>query len=474
MTGSQNFWDYDVWRFVVMLAVLTGAMLLANLLRRLIKPLRRSLIPSSVIAGFLILFIEKLYHAVTGISMFTTVALEALTYHGLGLGFIAVALRSAEKQSGKKARRDVFNTSLVVVSTYLLQAVVGLAITLGLSYIIGNWASGGILLPMGFGQGPGQAYNWGHIYETATDYAAFPNGTSFGLTIAAMGFISASLGGVYYLNKMKRAGNPKANVTAAEEVEDLTAEMVTEKGEIPLSESMDKFTVQTGMVLLVYLISFGFMWFASVGLDSLGGFWSGTVKPLLWGFNFLVGTGFAVLLKLVFSKFRRHGFIKRQYLNDFMLNRIAGFMFDLMVVASIAAIDLSAFTHREFIIPLILVCTAGMLLTYWYNKKVCFRLFPDYPDEAFLALYGMLTGTASTGIILLREIDPLFSTPASGNIIYQNLWAIIFGFPMLLLLGIVAQSLTLSWITLGLLALLFAAMFTLMYRHFIFRRKKKE
>jgi phosphate/sulfate permease len=45
---------------------------------------------------------------------------------------------------------------------------------------------------------------------------------------------------------------------------------------------------------------------------------------------------------------------------------------------------------------------------------------------------------------------------------------------MLLLLGVVAQSLTMSWITLGLLALLFAAMFLLMYRSFIFRRKKTQ
>jgi len=472
VTGSLNFWDYDVWSFVVMLSILIGGMLLANLLRRVIKPLRRSLIPSAVIGGFIILIIEKVYHAITGISMFTTVALEALTYHGLGLGFIAVSLRTSEKHRGKKAQRDVFNTSLVVVSTYLLQAVVGLAITIGLSYVIGSWAAGGILLPMGFGQGPGQAYNWGHIYETATDYLAFPNGTSFGLTVAALGFICASLGGVFYLNKMRRAGNPKACIDDADEVEDLSAEMVTAKGEIPLSESMDKFTVQVGLVLLAYLVSFGFMWFASMGFDRLGGFWAGTVKPLLWGFNFLVGAGFAVLFKMLFNKLKKRGIIKRQYLNNFMLSRISGLMFDLMVVASIAAIDLSAFTHKEFIIPLLTICVVGMFITYWYNKKVAFKLFPDYADESFLVLYGQLTGTASTGLILLREIDPLYQTPAATNIIYQNLWAILFGFPMLLLLGVVAQSMTMSWITLGLLVLLFCAIFLLLYRSIIFKRKK--
>ena len=473
MTGSLNFWDYEVWRFVMMLAVLTGAMLLANLLRREIRPLRRSLIPSSVLAGFLILFVEKLYRAVTGASMFTTVALEALTYHGLGIGFIAVSLRTTEKLGSKQARRDVFNTSLVVVSTYLLQGIVGLAITLGLSYVIGNWAAGGILLPMGYGQGPGQAYNWGHIYETATAYPPFSNGASFGLTVAAMGFISASLGGVFYLGRMRRAGKLKGGIGNADEIEDLSAEMITAKGEIPLSESMDKFTVQAGLVLLVYLVSFGFMWFVTLGLDSLGGFWTGTVKPLLWGFNFLVGAGFAALFKLIFGVFKKRGVLKRQYINNFMLNRISGFMFDLMVAASIAAIDLSAFTHKEFVVPLMAICIAGMLITYWYNKKVCFRLFPDYPDESFLALYGMLTGTASTGIILLREIDPLFSTPASGNLIYQNLWAILLGFPMLLLLGVVAQSAAMSWITLALLVLLFCAMFALMYRRVFFKRKKQ-
>ena len=36
-------------------------------------------------------------------------------------------------------------------------------------------------------------------------------------------------------------------------------------------------------------------------------------------------------------------------------------------------------------------------------------------------MYGMLTGTASTGIILLREIDGEFKTPASDNMVYQQI-----------------------------------------------------
>ena len=34
MTGSFNFWDAEVWSFVITLAVLLASMMLANLLRR--------------------------------------------------------------------------------------------------------------------------------------------------------------------------------------------------------------------------------------------------------------------------------------------------------------------------------------------------------------------------------------------------------------------------------------------------------
>ncbi len=447
---------------------------MANLFRRVIPALRKSLIPSAVLGGFLILAADAAFKAIFGHSMFDVTTLEALTYHGLGLGFVALALRSTDKVKTAKAKRDVFNTSTVVVGTYLLQAIVGLAITVTLFYLIGSYAAGGLLLPMGFGQGPGQAYNWGSIYQGYTEYPAFENGASFGLTIAAMGFISASIGGVYFLNRLRRKGDKRAQIVNADEIEDLSAEMVTGKGEIPLSESLDKLTVQFGLIFVTYFVSFAAMYGVTILLDKLGGFAVNTIKPLLWGFNFLVGTAFAILVKGILKKSKAKGLVHREYTNNFMLNRISGLMFDIMVVASISAIDLSAFRHHEFWLPLILVCVLGAVVTYFYNRFICRKLFPDYEDEAFLSLYGMLTGTASTGVILLREIDPLFKTPASHNLIYQNLWAIILGAPMLLLMGFAARSMTWTFITFGIVIVLFGVMLMLQFRDKLFKKKAKQ
>ena len=98
-------------------------------------------------------------------------------------------------------------------------------------------------------------------------------------------------------------------------------------------------------------------------------------------------------------------------------------------------------------------------------------LFPRYAQEQFLMMYGMLTGTASTGIILLREIDSDFLSPASDNMVYQNFPAIIFGFPMMFLATLAPQKPALTMI---IFILFFIAMNLLLFRSKIFRRRKKK
>ena len=467
--GTFNFWDVEIWSFIITISVLIGAMLLANILRRKIPFLRRSLLPSAVLGGFIVLIIESVYKKITGSSMFEANTLESLTYHGLGLGFIALAWRHLDGVKGKKARRDVFHTSTVTVGGYLIQALVGLIITAVLFYLIGSFAAGGIILPMGYGQGPGQAFNWGVNYENGY---GFINGSSFGLTVAAMGFVSACAGGLFYLNRPELKGKLRKD---GEEIrDDLKAEDYCGENEIPVSESLDKLTVQFGLVFLTYAVAFLSMWLLyKYVLLPAGGFALNTINPLIWGFNFLVGTAWAILFKNIGNKLRAKGVMHREYTNNFMLNRISGLMFDLMVVASIASIDLSAFRYKEFWLPLLLICVAGALVTYWYCRRLCRHLFPDYSDEMFLVMFGMLTGTASTGVILLREIDPLFKTPASHNLIYQNLWSIVLGAPMLLMMGFVPRSMTHQFVCMGIILLLFCILLVVQYRDVSFRKKEK-
>ena len=471
MTTGLNFWDIPVWSFVLTMFFLFFSMMVANTLRNIIRPLRKLMIPSSVLGGLILLLADFICREISGKALVSASTLEMLTYHGLGLGFVAMALRNLDKKKDQRSRTGGFDSGVTVVSTYLIQAVVGLLITLICYYLLGSFWASGLLLPMGFGQGPGQAYNWGHTYETVY---GFSDGTSFGLTIAAMGFLSASIGGVVYLKILRKRGVIQGNREEQISEEVLTPEDVNGIGEIPLSESMDKFSVQIALVFIAYIAAYLFM----RGVDAivttgvLGNFGYNTIRPLVWGFNFLIGTLFALLEKAVLRGLKKTGIIKREYTNNFMQNRISGFLFDLMVVASIAAIRLDAFTERPFIIPLSLICVAGAVVSYLYLNPLCAKIFPQYRHEAFLSLYGMLTGTVSTGIILLREMDPRFETQASDNLVYHQPWAIVFGFPMLLLLPVAPQTEGKGWVTLGIVILLFLIMQVILFRKQVFRKHK--
>ena len=86
-------------------------------------------------------------------------------------------------------------------------------------------------------------------------------------------------------------------------------------------------------------------------------------------------------------------------------------------------------------------------------------------------MFGMLTGTASTGMILLREIDPNYETPAANNLVLQQVPAIAFGAPLLLLMSFAAESITNSLIVFGIMLAMFIVYNIIVFRKYIFKKK---
>ncbi|MBP5342304.1 hypothetical protein J6Y73_00005 [bacterium] len=477
MTSGLQFWDISIWSLLLAFAGIFLASLLANALIQTIRPLKRALIPSPVLGGFLLLIFLTVYKAITGVPLIEESVLEIITYHTLGIGFVAGALKF-NKNKKKTTQKAIINSSFFTIGGYALQAVVGVTITVVLFFIMNAWPSGGVLLPMGYGQGPGQAFNWGNIFSQYTlddsAFGAFEGGVDFGLSIAAMGFISASIGGVIYLNIERRKGNFKMQKDE-EYQERLALEDYESEGEIASSDSIDKMTIQFGIVLVIYAVSFALLYGLSALFDLSGvGLLVNTLKPVFWGFNFIFGVAVASIYKLIYTKLKDKGVIKKQYTNNYTMDRISGLSFDIMVVAAFASINLESFLEPKLIVPLILVCVAGGVVTYFYCQHVSRKVFPEYKDEAFLAFYGMLTGTNATGIILLREIDPQFETPACDNMVFQSLYSIAIGAPILLSLGSVGKGWTQLIVCLAIYIVLFAVLYILMRRDIIFKKKQTE
>ena len=455
-------WDFTlanygtVWAFVVQLGLLLLFLVLGNILRRTIPLFRKCLIPSALLGGGLLLIVDIICKQF-GITLVDNRLMQVTTYHCLAIGFAAMSLKT-EKSSHKTKRAQVVEFGALQGGSYMLQAFVGLGITLIMflltqhgdkivSYICG------LILPLAYGQGPGNALSW-DINFTNTPAAMFAGNGSFGLSLASIGFVVASVFGVLYINIHKKRG--KLHIRKSNPSEKVVDQTNPGGDEIPDNESVDKFTIQVGFVALAYALSFGFMCLLGVISDF--------TNSIAWGFNFLWASLAAMLIKFVVKRLRKHNLMHREYINNYQMDRISGFSFDLMIVAGVAAIEINDI--KNYILPIIILSVIGTVVTYIYIRLVAKECFKGFEHEFFLMSFGTMTGTASNGMILMKEIDPGLRTPTSSLYILSNFPAMIMIAPLLFLLSFASQSFTNAVIACAVFFLLW-----LIYTIYLFRRK---
>ena len=98
-----------LWAPIVQLGIIPMLILVANVLRRKIAFIRNSLMPTAVLAGFLMLLLRNI-----GFAIIDGVFLEIVTYHAIALGFIALALRVPEETEGESKLLAHKNGALIV------------------------------------------------------------------------------------------------------------------------------------------------------------------------------------------------------------------------------------------------------------------------------------------------------------------------------------------------------------------------
>ncbi|MBO4280891.1 MAG: hypothetical protein J5872_03525, partial [Lachnospiraceae bacterium] len=219
--------------------------------------------------------------------------------------------------------------------------------------------------------------------------------------------------------------------------------------EMPIAESLDRLSMQFALVLLVYLITYLATWGLTSGISAISEGAGKTINGLLWGFNFMIGSGLAILTRVILKNLKKHRVMEKQYQNNYLLSRISGLAFDIMIIAGIASIDIEDL--KGLWLPFALMAVAGATVTLFNLKYVCKRIYPTYYYEGLMSMYGMMTGTISSGVLLLREVDPQLETPAANNLVIGSSFAILLGAPLLVLIGMAPKSALMTWITLGIM-----------------------
>ncbi|MCK4542108.1 MAG: sodium:glutamate symporter [Spirochaetales bacterium] len=435
------------WTFFIDLGILSLGLLLATFARYHIRFLQKYLIPNALTAGFILLPFYNFIAPALGLSQDN---LGQLVYHLLNISFISMTLRGANG-TGRQKNHNIISTSVGIISQYAIQAIVGLLLTFvfTITFLPDLFPAFGILLPLGFALGPGQAFAIGQGWESMGFFGA----GSLGLTFAAIGFLFACFGGVFLINYGIRKGwvtekqeetllrpGVRRGILGRKEEHPIGSRLTTE------TEAIDSMSLNIAYVGGVYLLSYLLLKFLTVLLSLIGpmGY---ELAVNLWGINFIFSALVAMFVKFLLSSFNIH-----HTLDEGTLTRISGMSVDLMVVAAIGAISLVVVT--SYWLPILIICIAGGVLALVTVPWISSRIFTDHRFHRTLIIFGAATGTMPTGLALLRVIDPEFATPVASDYVYASGITFALMIPFILCINLPAYSATqnnplLFWATLG-------------------------
>jgi len=419
------------WTVFVDLGLISCALLLSTALRARVRFFQRYLVPNALTAGFLLLPFYNFLAPRLGLS---SAGLSDLIYHLLSLSFIAMSLR---KVPPRRAGRNILATGVVITASFTLQGILGIGLTLLLMVTLlpGLFPGFGLLVPLGFELGPGQAHAIGIGWEAL----GFPGAGSVALTFAAFGFLWACFGGVFLINLGvrrgwldRRARSGMQNRTLRTGVRDPGEELPEGARLTTETEAIDSMSFNLAVVLAVYLLTFLLLKLVTSLLSGLGT--EGQELAVnLWGISFIFAALLALAIKGIASFLRID-----HVLDNGSLSRIAGTAVDVLVAAAVGAISLVV-VGRYWPAILCLGIPAG-ILTMAYILWVSSRLFRDHQFQRAVMFYGASTGTLPTGLALLRVIDPEFETPVAVDYMYGSGIAFFLVIPYILALNFPAYG----------------------------------
>lgn len=426
------------WYIALYFSGIAACLAIATVLKLKVKVFQRHLMPTSMLAGaigFIGLQLARYVFGWISEGQLQQVQHELgfLVAHLMAVGFIALAL----KDRNRKKNKDIVNTGYAIVKTYMSQGILGLAISLFLAAFVfpDLFPPLGMLLPLGFAQGPGQAVNIGIKWEQA----GFTNGANIGLAIANFGFLWALVGGVPFVNFLLKRVYKNQKKYAIQEVNDMEIEKSSTKRtvSVPKSIHIDDLTIQLFLIGSAYLLTYLLLLLLQTILVPLGSFGE-TVSDMLWGFNFLIGTVVAFGMRIFMDKMRVKRVIRVNYADNYLLQKISAASFDFMITASLAAISITVL--KENFVPILIITSIGGIFTMFHTYFICKLIYSEEQLEHNAALYGMWTGTITTGMALLREVDPYSKSKVPENLVLGSGFAVLLGVPIMLILALPLQG----------------------------------
>jgi ESS family glutamate:Na+ symporter len=376
-------------------------LIVAAFLRRKVKIFQHFYIPAALIAGALGLLmgpqvLGKFSPIYFGYSKSISQWAGVLSAIVFATSFLGIKL---EKVTG-----SALQTYFLAGTVHQLQVIVGLSAAFLLSLAFSDLKMGfGILPVLGFYGGHSMAIAGGTIYSEAGYWA---DGPAVGATFATVGMLTGVIAGMAIINRAAQKGLTKVRMKRDE----LPPSMLT--GFFPPEErqaignavtsasTLDPLASQLMLVGFVILCGN----YLRNGLIAIDPFW----KNLPLFACSLICSGIFCMLTQKSKKITA-------MMDRRTLNRISGTALEYLIASSIATTSLAVFVN--YAVPLIIVCVLVAVITYIGCFVIGKYVLPknDFFETA-IGLFGQTCGVLATGLMLLKVVDPDYTTNAATNI----------------------------------------------------------
>ncbi len=373
-------------------AVMSLLLFLSQILRAKISLVQRFLLPSSLLAGFMGLFLGPQFLNVLPFSK----SCSSYPYMLVVFLFASLFIGNKAGSTFKQTMDEVGDTFLINAAVYFGQY--GVALLLGGAILAAFFPqvpqAFSVLMPGGFIGGHGAAAAFGGAFKELINWdEALPIAQTF----ATIGLLIGVIGGVIYINFATSRGWTRFIKTIAKLPEGMRTGMNPENER----ESMGTATVNTMCLdsltwhLMLILIATGGGYYLTNWLQGL----FPRLSIPMFSISMLCGVALQMILRMI-------GFDK--YVDKTTISHIGSSSTDYLVSFGIATIRISVVL--KYLVPIIILTLIGIVFCTCYLFMVSKKLFKTFWFERGIFIFGWSTGVVAIGVTLLRIVDPEYKS----------------------------------------------------------------
>ncbi len=415
----------DVFWAYILIAIL---ILVGRLIRQRLGILRSLYIPSSIVAGILALLLGK--------GALGAIVKSVNPESPLVQGLFTENIQAVWSQSPGIFINIVFATLFLGQYVPTLrefwrkaapQVALGQSIAWG-QYVVGIILTITILTPV-FGLPPiaacliEVAFEGGHgtsagMAATFTELG-FAAGPDLSLALATVGLVSGVVSGTILIHWGRRTGKIQVSREASDNLENAENQLPEEEPSVTIARKnlvrnllIDPLSLNFGFVGLA--IAFGWLILEALRFIESITWGRGGVQLISYVPLFPIALIGGMIVQYILMRTRRTYLISRP-----LMENIGGLALDITIVTALASISLSVLGDN--LAPFLIISVAGITWNVCAFVFLGPHLLPFYWFERGIGDMGQSMGVTSTGLLLLRMVDPDNRSGAFESFAYKQL-----------------------------------------------------